>query len=604
MPDRAYAPSLTDIALFAGLSEADKAAIAATCRSLAVERGVPLVTEGERETSLYLVIAGRFAVTRAGHDTVVCEIGPGQPIGEIGFLTGAPRTATVTAQRDSLVLELNRGSFDELASRHPAVWPALAEALARRLGETTAIARPVHHPLVPRTIAVIPAGRTTLSRAFIARLADALASVCCVRVLQTAADAGLDKEPSGSRGIDQSRATTRLTEMESQCDVLLLVAAVEDRDWNETAIRHADQVIAVAPFDADAELGPLEEIARRFLPPEMHRLVLLHPVRRRITGTNRWLEPRTLAMHHHVAEDSADDIARLVRFLRGTALGLVACGGGALCATHVGAYEALSEKGLTFDIMGGTSAGSAMVAGFILGTSPDEMDRAIHDMFVARRAMGRYTIPRYSLLDHINFDRQLAAFFGGLDIEDLWIPFFAVSSNLSRNTLHVHRQGDLFTAIRASSAIPVMLPPIYTEDGEMLVDGCLLDNVPVSTMHALKGGPNIVVSCSLPEMKRFDVDYGSLPSRGALIRAGLNPLARRKLPDAPNVVSVLMRSLMAGRQDFQRQLRSDDTLIVPVLPDGISYLDWNRHGELRRAGYESARAVLLDGPAFNRVHSC
>jgi len=100
------------------------------------------------------------------------------------------------------------------------------------------------------------------------------------------------------------------------------------------------------------------------------------------------------------------------------------------------------------------------------------------------------------------------------------------------------------------------------------------------------------------------VDYGALPSRGALIRAGLNPLARRKLPDAPNVVSVLMRSLMAGRQDFQRQLRSDDTLIVPVLPDGISYLDWNRHGELRRAGYESARAVLLDGPAFNRVHSC
>lgn len=597
MPDRAPAPSLTDIALFAGLSEADRCAIAATCRTLIIERGTELVTEGAREMALYLVIAGRFAVTRSGHETVLSEIGPGQPIGEIGFLTGAPRTATVIAQRDSVVLELDRPAFDDLAARHPAIWPALSDALARRLAETTAIARPVHQPLPPRTIAVIPAARATLPPSFVAHLAAAFAQVCCVRCFAGAREAGLGVGTDGDglaarQTIDQSSATSRLTAIETECDVLLLIAGDDDAEWNETAIRHADQVIAVAPFEADPTPGPLEQIARRFLPPEMHRLVLLHPARRRITGTRDWLAPRALAMHHHVCTESAQDIARLVRFLRGTATGLVTCGGGALCATHVGVWEALCDKGRTIDIMGGTSAGSAMAAGFILGTTPDEMERAIHDMFVVRRAMGRYTIPRYSLLDHINFDRQLAAFFGGLDIEDLWLPFFAVSSNLSRNTLHVHRQGDLFTAIRASSAIPVMLPPIYTEDGEMLVDGCLLDNVPVSTMHALKAGPNIVVSCSLPEMQRFDVDYGALPSRGALVKAGVNPFARRGLPDAPGVVTVLMRSLMAGRQDFQRHLTPDDTLVVPHLPAGISYLDWHRHGELRRAGYESACAAL------------
>ena len=59
----------------------------------------------------------------------------------------------------------------------------------------------------------------------------------------------------------------------------------------------------------------------------------------------------------------------------------------------------------------------------------------------------------------------------------------------------------------------MLLPPVYTAKGEMLVDGCLLDNVPIRTMHQLKNGPNVVVSFHLPELERFDVDYDTLPTR-------------------------------------------------------------------------------------------
>ena len=113
-------------------------------------------------------------------------------------------------------------------------------------------------------------------------------------------------------------------------------------------------------------------------------------------------------MHHHVALDNVGDAERLYRFINGTALGLVACGGGAYCAAHVGLYKALMESGLTFDIMGGTSGGAAMTAAFAMGTHPDDVDRATHDIFVTNRAMRRYTWPRYSLLDHTHYDRQLA----------------------------------------------------------------------------------------------------------------------------------------------------------------------------------------------------
>lgn len=594
MANRAYEPSLSDLALFAGMSDDVREAISGCCATVGIERGQALVREGELEAVLYLVIAGRFGVTRAGQDTRISEIGPGQPVGEIGFLTGQPRTATVTALRDSLVLRLDRAAFNRVAAEQPAIWPALAQALAERLAETSALARRAHQPLTPRTLAVIPGGRSPLPRPFLDRLTAELRSVCRLHVLNSLREAGLDTASNTDAG-DQSCATSRLTDLETRTDVLLLIAEDDGTAWAETAIRHADQVLIVAGFADDPAPGPLEAIARRFLPPEMHRLVLLHPSRRRLSGTARWLAPRALSMHHHVAQDSREDIARLVRFLRGQASGLVVCGGGALCAAHIGAYEALTEAGRTFDIMGGTSAGAAMAAGFILGSNPDEMERAVHDMFVARRAMSRYTIPRYSLLDHVNFDRQLAAFFGGTDIEDLWLPYFAVSTNLSRNVSFLHRQGDLFTAIRASASIPVMLPPVYTEDGEMLVDGCLLDNVPIAPMHALKRGPNVVVSFGVPDLITYDVNYAALPSRSALARAALNPFKRDALPDAPNVVAVLMRSLMVGRHDFQRALASEDTLILPQLPAGIGYLDWHRHRDLRRIGYDTVRAALMPG---------
>ncbi len=590
MPNRATPPRLTDIPLFAGLSAAEQDAMTACSETLTIERGDVLVAEGDLDRALYLVIAGRFGVGRAGCETRLTEIGPGQPIGEIGFLTGTARTATVTALRDSVVLKLERAAFDDIATRFPDIWPALSGALATRLAETSALARPTHQPLTPRCIAIIPAGNAPMPRAFVDRLTSALASLCHPCVLASLEDAGLAGD--GNTGAqDQAQATARLSDIEAETDLLVLIAHDDGTAWPETAIRHADQVIAVGTFSGDPAPGRLDAIARRFVPPEMHRLVLLHPTRRRITGTSRWLAPRMLAMHHHVADDSTADIMRLARFIRGTARGLVACGGGALCAAHIGVHEALTAQSMTFDIMGGTSAGSAMAAGFILGTNPDDMERAVHDMFVARRAMSRYTLPRYSLLDHTNFDRQLAAFFGGMDIEDLWLPFFAVSTNLSRNSTVVHRQGDLFTAIRASASIPVMLPPVYTEDGEMLVDGCLLDNVPVQAMHALKRGPNVIVSFSLPDLKTFDVAYEDLPSRARLARAAIDPFARRALPDAPNIVTVLMRSLMVGRQDFQRHVTGDDLLIQPELPASIGYLglarSWRPAADRIRGGDES-----------------
>jgi NTE family protein len=575
-------PRIPSVGIFADLDPSELEVLATETETRTLQRGDVLVRQGDTAEDLYIVLTGRFAVTKQGRRDPIAEIGPEQPIGEIAFLTGGTRTATVTAMRDSVVLRLGRGDFELLTAKCPSIWRTLTHTLSQRLAATTG-SEPQRSDPRPRTITLIRAGEAPVPPEFIAQFTAAFAAAAA-RTIIIDANKAAALLPAGV-ALDSAEATRLFNELESKYDYVIFIADPDLTPWSQKAIRHADLVLGVGVHAGNANPNRLEQHVSEFVSPEARRLVLLHPHHSTITGTARWLRWRSVAMHHHVALDTPKDIQRLFRFVSGTALGLVACGGGALCAAHVGLYKALIESGLEFDAMGGTSAGAAMVGAFAMEKHPDEIDVGTHDIFVTNRAMQRYTLPRYSLLDHRNYDEHLGRYFRGINIEDLWIPYFAVSTNLSRYELHRHDRGDLFQAIRASGSIPVLLPPVYTAKGEMLVDGCLLDNVPIRTMHQFKSGPNVVVSFHIPELQRFDVEYEKLPSRAELVRLTLNPFGRKRLPDAPGLTTVLMRSLMANRNDFKRQLKPDDLLMVPPIPENTGILDWHRHTELVRHAY-------------------
>ena len=575
---------LDGVEIFRDLEDAERARLAAELETLNLRRGDVLVRQGEVADALYVVVTGRFAVTVAGRRDLLAEVGPGQPVGEIAFLAGGVRTATVTALRDSLVLRLGRAEFEQLSSKSPSIWRTLTVTLAGRVAVASVSRTPPPDPR-PRTVTLIRAGASELPASFVVGLSRVFRR--SNRTMLVWPEMARTVLPA-SVPIDSTEATRALNALEADYDYVLYVAEPELTPWSEKAIRQADLVLAVGRHWADDEPNALERLAAELLPPDAQRLVLLHETRGAIAGTARWLRRRNIAMHHHVALDNVGDAERLYRFINGTALGLVACGGGAYCAAHVGLYKALLKSGLTFDIMGGTSGGGAMAAAFAMGSDPDAVDRATHDIFVTNKAMRRYTWPRYSLLDHTHYDRQLAKHYGGTDIEDLWIPYFCVSTNLSSYDLHRHRQGDVWGAVRASGSIPVLLPPYYTKDGHMLVDGALLDNVPIRVMHELKSGPNVVISFEVPKLQRFEVDYGALPGRTALLKAMLNPFMRGLLPRAPSVGTVLMRSMMANRQGFERRLRPEDLLLVPPFPQDMGILDWHRHTELMDSTYRWA----------------
>jgi NTE family protein len=311
--------------------------------------------------------------------------------------------------------------------------------------------------------------------------------------------------------------------------------------------------------------------------------------------------------HHHVSVEDDADVSRLFRFLTGQAIGFVAAGGGGYGPAHTGILKAFRERGVAFDIVGGTSVGASLMAGVAMLRTPEEIDDDTRDIFITSRSFKRRTIPRYSFLDHTALDDALYRATSGADIEDAWLPYFAVASDLSATAPYLFRSGPMWRAMRASAAIPGVLPPMFTDDGRMLVDGGLVDNIPLKPMQGLKAGPNVVVHFGLPAFEEFRVDYAAIPGRWPLLRRML--FARHKLPAVPGPVNVLRRSLFANPTFDQGWVGPLDLVLAPPPFPGSSFLDFDRHHEVFRASYEWARRqidelIAAQDPAMAALLAC
>jgi NTE family protein len=439
-------------------------------------------------------------------------------------------------------------------------------------------------------VALIDGGSEPLPAAFDSRMREGLAAAGAEIV-----DLARLRAMFPRRELDASEVTEWLNKLEHVAPLVVYLGGREASVWARKAIRQADMVVFACRGDAPAgALTEIEAFACEVHPASARRLVRIHDRRLgEVSGTAAWLARLPCFMHHHVALEDQVDVESLIRFLSGRAIGFVAAGGGSLGTAHVGIYQAFRERGAVFDIFVGTSVGSAMAAGFAKNLEAEHLEQGTHEIFVRSRSLRRPTWPRYSLLDHKAFDRALAEQYGpNCRIEDCWRPFAAVATNLSTHNLELIRTGLLWQAVRASSAIPGLLPPFYTPDGAMLVDGCLIDNVPLAPMHQLKSGPNLVVHFGEPAAEMFDVDYAALPGRLELIAAMLTPFRKKLLPAAPSAVNVLWRSLVAHQRYDTLPTGPSDAVMRPPVPDGIDVTDFDLHTEIFDASYLWARGAI------------
>jgi NTE family protein/lysophospholipid hydrolase len=565
-------------------------------------RGEFLFRQGDEGDSLYVVINGRLRVVSrdaAGRDNILDELTRGDIVGEMAVLTGERRSATVYAIRDTELIRLQRAEFNRLVEAHPQAMMRITQILVQRL--RSMLTSTYHDVDAVTTVAVVPAHTDAPLATFTAQLAEALAAHGPTLWLNRDQ---LDRrlEPGAAyipvEHADNSRIVAWLSEQEAKHRFVIYEADTLSSTWTRRCLRQADRILMVASARATVDLAGIEaEIARANPGQASARrdLVLLHPVRDQLpAGTRGWLTAGRFARHYHVCLGVGQDFKRLARRLASKAVGVVLGGGAALGLAHIGVLRALDEAGLPVDMIGGTSAGAIIAAQYALEWYPERMVTMNKRLFGDARGMFDFTLPFVSFIAGRRFTQALAEMFGDAHIEDLWRPYFCVSSDLTRAEALVHQTGSLWHYVRASCGFPGILPPLSDEDGRLLMDGGLLDNVPIDTMRDLNdGGPVIAVNVSTPTWYRH-YPFAEAASAWDLLRMWFGGRAASGLRHA-DLVSIMVRSaLLASVRSRLQQAARANLYITPPL-DHIGLFDTKACDEIVRIGYEAAQKKLAEG---------
>lgn len=556
--------------------------------------GEALYRQGDPPDSLYILVSGRLRKTLRqadGRETVLTELCRGEMAGEVSLLTGAARATNIYALRDSELLKLGREDLVRLSEKYPHLVLHLTRLLAQRLRLQTLGTPRKANTLATFTLLPIQGEAhgydqfLTFGRDFAAALGEQ-GAVLVLSSQQIDALFGPDLSQSNPDDPDYGWLSAWLNEQEARYRFILYMADPHLSPWTWRCIRQADRLLLVSPAQANPRPGEIEGALAQMTVQAARALVLLHPQgTRRPSATQHWLDEGRFDSHYHVRIGDPAHLRRLARRLTGAALGLVLGGGGARGLAHIGVIQALSEAGLDIDLVGGTSMGSLVGALFALGFDHRQM------LHLARRFSSPFklydlTLPLVSFFKSEKVTRVMQDIFEDTRIEDLWAPYFCMSTNLTRAAPVIHRQGPLWQAVRASSAIPGVFSPVLYE-GDLLVDGAVLNNLPTDVMRDLSEGGPIVAVNVMPEV---DLDksyqFGASVSGWEVLLNKLNPFSRDF--QAPLLFENLLRVISLNDVHQARgKLDLADLYIRPEVA-GYSILDFRSYRPIIQAGYQQA----------------
>jgi NTE family protein len=559
---------LARVPLLAGLPTGTLDALAARARTVQVTAGDWLMREGDPGDAMYVVRAGRLEVLRDGDGPgAVRELGRGAVLGELSLIASEPRSASVRAARDTDLVAIDRAEFQRLLHEEPELSLALTRALGEQLRESRPMA-PRERPAAA-TIALVPLGPGVP----VIDLADRLAT----ELNRHGRAVSLDGRHARPAAGDSPAAAygPLLDHAEAGADQVLLVAPGADagEPWTAFCLQQADRVLAIGTAGAGA--GALAD---------RHDLrgcdLVAWDVAEgsgALAATAEALEPRTThALRPGPGLD--EDVARLARRLAGRSLGIVLSGGGARAFSHIGVLEELTAAGVVIDRVAGVSMGAFLGAMFAMGMDADEMDAHCYDEWVRRRPLGDWTAPRHSLIRGDRVRAMLARVFGTTAIEELRRGYFCASADLRASELVVDRWGPLADRVAMSMCMPVLAPP-QVRGRRLLVDGSLIDNLPVGTMAALGEGPLIAVD----------------------VKASFERPAGRRDEErearTPGLGETLTRVLLLASSNTSHAAQRHAAMAITPRNEGVGLLEFHQLDRARESGRRAAAEALEHAPA-------
>lgn len=550
-----------------------------------LESGRAVYRQGDPSDSLYVLLSGRLrsVVTRsAGKREFVGEYGKGDLVGLVELVTNTDRSTTVMAVRDSEIAKLPAGLLEAIKKKYPAVVSRLINLLGNRiLGHLQSGGDPNSESIVNKNVSR-PTGSDFATVAILSNSNEVPLNSFCRELYHALTAIGEVLHLTSEKIIEQLGATVLekaqeyklsswLGQQEDNHKIVLYQCDSALTPWTIRCLRQADCILIVAMADLEPTVGAVEQQLEHLSVRTQKELILLHrDTTDKPKDTTRWLNIRSwCSSHHHIrcpkrmfvrkisriddiyselsrtSPPNDNDFARLARFLTGTSIGLVLGGGGARGAAHLGMIKAIREAGIPIDMIGGVSIGAFMGA---LWAQENDLTRvtqiARNWSFVMTsrwRQILDLTYPITAMFTGAAFNRTIYEVFGDRQIEDLWLPYFTLTTDITSSEPRTHRHGSLWRYVRSSMSLSGYLPPLCDPvDGHLLLDGGYVNNLPADVMHNVMGAQTILAVDVGSQDETGLTNYGDTLSGWWLLWNKWNPFTETvRVPSLPEIQSRL-----------------------------------------------------------------
>uniref|UniRef100_A0A8C2EVE1 lysophospholipase n=1 Tax=Cyprinus carpio TaxID=7962 RepID=A0A8C2EVE1_CYPCA len=601
---------------------------------MAVEAGRALYRQDDQSDCTYIVLNGRLrsVIRKAnGKKELVGEYGRGDLIGVVEALTRQPRATTVHAVSDTELVKLPEGTLNNIKRRYPQVVTRLIHLLGQKiLGNLQQPRGPfssapdVTNPASNlSTVAVLPVCDDVPINAFNLELSHALSAIGPTLLLTS----DIIRERLGASALDsihEYRLSGWLAQQEDINRIVLYQTDSGMTPWTQRCIRQADCILIVGLGDQEPALGELEQMLENTAVRALKQLVLLH--REDGPGPSRtveWLNMRSWCSGHlhlkcprrvfsrrspsklrevyeKVFEKTADrhsDFSRLARVLTGNSIALVLGGGGARGCSHVGVIKAMEEAGIPIDIVGGTSIGSFIGALYAEERSAVRVKQRAREWSKAMNSVFKtvldLTYPITSMFSGSAFNTSISKVFEDKQIEDLWLPYFNVTTDITASAMRVHKDGCVWRYVRASASYTPYLPPLCDpKDGHLLVDGCYVNNVPADIARNM--GTKTVIAIDVGSQDETDLcNYGDSLSGWWLLWKRINPWAEKvKVPDMAEIQSRLAYVSCVRQLEVVKKSAYCEYIRPPI--DRFKTMDFGKFDEIYDVGYQHSKLLFTE----------
>lgn len=390
-------------------------------------------------------------------------------------------------------------------------------------------------------------------------------------VLHLSADKVLEQlGPSAFEEEKQHLLTLWLAQREKEHQIVVYQCDYGITPWTKQCLKQARCILVVAMAHLEPTLTSIEQQLYSFSLSTPTELVLLHKSdTKKPKHTTAWLSRRNWCPHHHLRcprrvlvrkrtkiEDiygelskktpkNDSDFARMARYLTGKSIGLVLGGGGARGAAHLGMIKALREANMPIDMIGGVSIGAFMGALWAQEADLTPVTQLARNWSFKMTSLWRQildlTYPATAMFTGAAFNRTIHEVYGDRQIEDLWIPYFCVSTDITDSAPRIHRHGSLWRYVRASMSLSGYLPPLCDPiDGHLLLDGGYVNNLPADVMHNIMGARTIL-AVDVGSQDETDLfNYGDILNGWWLLWNKWNPFTQTvRVPNLPEIQSRL-----------------------------------------------------------------